>query len=317
MGGPLSVVTGACGFVGSHLCERLLDAGHRVVGIDAFTDSYEPAVKRENLAALSGRPGFTLAEGHLVELDLRDILDGASYVFHMAARAGVRGGWGGVFDAYVRDNLTSTQRLLEALRDRNSVRQVILASTSSVYGHDPPLPTPETAGLSPESYYAVTKVACEMLARAYLRHFGVPVTVLRFYSLYGPRQRPDMGFHIFIRALLEDREITVYGDGNQTREVTYVADAVEATFLSMGEDRIGETFNIGGGTHKSLNEYLAEIEQVAGKKFHRRHAPMVKGDQLHSHADTTKAASALGFRPRFPLRAGIEAELRWLEERIR
>ena len=313
MSQPRSLVTGAAGFVGSHLCQRLLAEGHLVTGVDGLTDSYDPAVKRANLAVFADDPGFAFVAGHLADLDLPPLLDGIDYVFHLAARAGVRGGWGAVFDDYQRDNVTSTQRLLEALRLNPGVRQLILASTSSIYGRDPPLPTAETAPANPQSYYAITKLACEKLAAAYLHHFNVPVTTLRFYTLYGPRQRPDMAFHIFLRALLRaDEEITVFGDGTQTREVTYIQDAVDATLLAIGTDRIGHTFNVGGGTYRDLNGYLEELETVAGRRFRRRAAPVVEGDQLHSRADVTQARDVLGYSPGWSLRDGLQAEFDWL-----
>ncbi|MDP6350065.1 MAG: NAD-dependent epimerase/dehydratase family protein [Chloroflexota bacterium] len=312
MSQPRSLVTGCAGFVGSHLCRRLLDEGHLVTGIDGLTDSYDPAVKRANLAGFAADPGFTFVAGHLADLDLPPLLEGIDYVFHLAARAGVRGGWGAVFDDYQRDNVTSTQRLLEALRLKPGARQFILASTSSIYGRDPPLPTPETAPANPQSYYAITKLACEKLAAAYLHHFDVPITTLRFYTLYGPRQRPDMAFHIFLRSLLRDEEITVFGDGAQTREVTYIEDAVDAILLSLGADRIGQTFNVGGGTYRELNGYLEELEIVAGRRFRRRTAPVVEGDQLHSRADVTQARDVLGYAPGWSLRDGLQAEFDWL-----
>ncbi len=311
--GPVSIVTGAAGFLGSHLSEYLLNAGHSVVGIDALTDSYDPALKRRNVEGLAENSAFRFVHGDLVELDLEDLIRDATYVFHMAARAGVRGGWGAVFDAYVHDNILATQRLLEAMRVVPGAKKMVLASTSSAYGRDPPLPTPETTPLRPESYYAVTKVACEKLAEAYRFNFDVPVTTLRFYTLYGPRQRPDMAFHIFIRALLEDRAVTVYDDGGQTREVTYVTDAVEAVVRASQLETHGQVFNIGGGVHKTLNDYLADIERIASRTFRRESSPPFKGEQRHSRADITAAREVLGWAPSHPLDQGIREELHWIE----
>ncbi len=316
MKGPVSIVTGAAGFLGSHLSERLLNDGHVVVGIDAFTNSYDPALKRRNVERLAGRPDFHLIEGDLVEVDLKSLVRRATFVFHMAARAGVRGGWGAIFDAYAHDNIFATQRLLEAVREIPSVRKIVLASTSSVYGRNPPLPTPECAPARPESYYAITKVACEKLAEAYHFNFGAPVTSLRFYTLYGPRQRPDMAFHIFIRALLEDREITVYDDGSQTREVTYVTDAVEAVVRASELETHGQVFNIGGGVHKTLNAYLADIERITNRKFRRNSSPPIKGEQRHSRADITAAREAMNWAPSYPLEQGIREQLRWIESEL-
>ena len=312
----MSIVTGAAGFLGSHLSERLLNDGHAVVGVDAFTDSYDPAFKRRNVERLAEHPDFRLIEGHMAEIDLNSLVRDATFVFHIAARAGVRGGWGAIFDAYVHDNILATQRLLEAVREVPGVKKIVLASTSSVYGRNPPLPTPESTPARPESYYAITKVACEKLAEAYHFNFGVPVTALRFYTLYGPRQRPDMAFHIFIRALLEDREITVYDDGSQTREVTYVTDAVEAVVRASELDTHGQVFNIGGGVHKTLNDYLADIERITNRRFRRKSSPPVKGDQRHSRADITAAREAMSWTPSYPLEQGIREQLRWIESEL-
>ena len=310
---PVSIVTGGAGFLGSHLCEYLLAAGHSVVGIDALTDSYDPVLKRRNVERLAKDSAFRFVRGDLVELDLKNLVRDAAYVFHLAARAGVRGGWGAVFDAYVHDNILATQRLLEAMREAPGARKLVLASTSSVYGRDPPLPTPESTPSRPESYYAVTKVACEKLAEAYRFNFDVPVTTLRFYTLYGPGQRPDMAFHIFMRALLDDRPITVYDDGDQTREVTYVTDAVEAVFRASQLETHGQVFNIGGGVHKTLNDYLVDIERIAGRTFRRKSSPPVKGEQRHSRADITAAREILGWAPSHPLDQGIREQLHWIE----
>lgn len=309
-----SLVTGAAGFVGSHLCERLLLEGHTVIGVDGLTDSYDVHIKHSNLQPFADHPQFTFVKGHLVDLKLDDLVSDSDYVFHLAARAGVRGGWGNIFDAYQYDNVTSTQRLLEVCRISSRLRQFILASTSSIYGRNPPLPTPEGADSKPQSYYAISKLACEKLGEAYLHHFKVPITTLRFYTLYGPRQRPDMAFHIFLRALMQDEGITIFGDGSQTREVTYVHDAIDAILLSLGEDRIGRVFNIGGGTYKKLNGYLDEIENVTGLAFRRHFAPIVQGDQLHSRADLTLARNHLGYRPQWSLYDGLEAEYNWVRD---
>jgi len=313
---PVSIVTGAAGFLGSHLSEYLLKAGHSVLGIDAFTDSYDSSVKERNIERLTTQPNFRCVRGDLVQLDLKQLIRGATSVFHMAARAGVRGGWGTVFDAYSHDNIYATHRLLEAMREVPGIQKMVLASTSSVYGRDPPLPTPESTPSQPESYYAVTKVTCEKLADAYHSNFGVPVTTLRFYTLYGPRQRPDMAFHIFIRALLQDQPITVYGDGSQTREVTYITDAVDAVMRASKAKTHGQVFNVGGGIYRTLNDYLGEIERITGQQFRRRSAPPFKGEQRHSRADITAARENLGWNPSHPLEQGLREQVRWIESEL-
>ena len=196
------------------------------------------------------------------------------------------------------------------------IQKMVLASTSSVYGRDPPLPTPESTPSQPESYYAVTKVTCEKLADAYHSNFGVPVTTLRFYTLYGPRQRPDMAFHIFIRALLQDQPITVYGDGSQTREVTYITDAVDAVMRASKAKTHGQVFNVGGGIYRTLNDYLGEIERITGQQFRRRSAPPFKGEQRHSRADITAARENLGWNPSHPLEQGLREQVRWIESEL-
>src|SRR5438034_3747787 len=241
------VVTGAAGFIGSHLCERLLADGHEVIGIDSFSDYYERGRKEQNLETLRRDGRFTLEELDLVAADLSKPLRGAKVVFHLAGQPGVRPSWGGHFDRYVQDNIVATQRLLEALREV-AVERLVFASSSSVYGDAEMFPTKETALPRPVSPYGMTKLAAEHLTFVYLRNFGIPATSLRYFTVYGPRQRPDMAFCRFMEALVDNEEIEIYGDGEQTREFTFVSDAVDGTVKAASADVVGQIVNLGGGS---------------------------------------------------------------------
>ena len=236
------VVTGAAGFIGSHLTERLLANGHDVVGIDCFTDYYDRDLKEKNLEPSRAHARFTFAEIDLVDADLKPALDGAAIVYHLAGQPGVRPSWGNQFDQYVRDNVIATQRLLECLKG-NPIQRFVFAGSSSVYGDAEMFPTKESALPRPVSPYGVTKLAAEHLTHLYTQNFGIPAVSVRYFTVYGPRQRPDMAFARFMEALSDGEEIEVYGDGEQTREFTYVSDAVEGTIRAAGADVVGQIFN--------------------------------------------------------------------------
>ncbi len=315
-GRPTSLVTGAAGFIASHLCEALLARGHHVIGIDGFTDTYDLAQKRANARLLLEHPEFELVEGHLHDLDLTPLVQRVRHVFHLAARAGVREGWTPEnFQRYLRDNSESTQRLADVALQAD-LELFSFASTSSIYGFNPELPTREDHPLSPRSFYAMTKLMDEHLLAAYHGHFGLPVVMVRYYTLFGPRQRPDMLAHIALKAIAENRPITVYGDGEQTRELTYVADAVEAQVRVLDVLPIGETFNIGSGPRVSVNEFIREMEAVVGRTAEIQHADRHPADQLHSQADIGKARRVLGFDPSTTVRQGLEAEYAWLRATV-
>lgn len=316
-GGPgRALVTGAAGFIGSHLCQRLLREGYALVGIDAFTDYYPRRVKEANLAGLAGDPRFTFREGDLLTADLPALLDGATVVFHQAAQPGVRGSWGAQFRAYVDNNILATQRLLEASRDLPTLRRFVFASSSSVYGNTPTLPLREDARPEPYSPYGVTKLAGESLALLYGTNYGVPVVALRYFTVYGPRQRPDMAFHRFCVALLRDEEVSLYGDGHQTRDFTFVGDVVEANLLALGVGAVGQVFNIGGGARVPLREALAILEQAAGRAARIRHREAARGDVRHTYADTDRARQVLGYKPQVALADGLREELAWVADAL-
>ena len=301
------LVTGAAGFIGSHLCERLLALGHDVIGLDAFIPYYPRPAKERNLLGAKGSPNYRFVERDLRTDDVRDVVDGAEIIFHLAAMPGLVASWTD-FDLYNGCNLTATQRLLEAVKGSGAIKRFIYGSTSSVYGKfasgDETLPT------KPVSPYGVTKLAGENLAKAHLEMFGTPTVVLRFFSVYGPRQRPDMAYHIFMKSLLTGDPITMYGDGQQVRGNTYVSDCVEAVIAATNA-QLGETYNIGGGEMVSLLDIVNKLEAISGRKFTIRKEPARIGDQRHTFADTTKLRRQLGWEPKMTLDEGLARQWEW------
>lgn len=309
------VVTGAAGFIGSHLVEGLLADGHEVTGIDAFLDYYPRAVKESNVQAARNGGGsrFRLVEGALQSLDLAPLLEGAGQVYHLAAQAGVRASWGREFERYTEANVLGTQRLLEAAVTAG-VPRMVYASSSSVYGDSEALPLREDSPCRPVSPYGVTKLAAEHLCHLYARNMGLPVVSLRYFTVYGPRQRPDMAFHRFLKACRDGVPLTVYGDGRQTRDFTYIDDIMAATRAAAETGRAGTAYNVGGGERVALNDVLDLIGQVTGRKVEARREAAQKGDMRDTFADTEAARRDLGFRPTVALREGLAQEWKWLKE---
>ena len=306
------VVTGAAGFIGSHLTESLLAEGHEVLGIDAFTDYYPRRVKERNLEVARGYASFRLIEGGIQELELAEPLEGAGQVYHLAAQAGVRSSWGEEFRLYTDNNVLATQRLLEAAV-RAGTPRLVMASSSSVYGDAAELPLRETTRCQPVSPYGVTKLAAENLGYLYGRLHGVPVVSLRYFTVYGPRQRPDMAFHLFLKAARDRQPIALFGDGRQTRDFTFIGDVVSATRAAADSGRPGCVYNVGGGERISMQRVLEVIEEVTGRSLQvRREAPQ-KGDMRDTFADTRAAAADLGFRSRTSLREGLVREWSWIQ----
>ncbi len=307
------LVTGAGGFIGSTLAERLIELGHEVVGVDCFLDYYPRPVKERNLRTLLARAQFQLQESDLSTADLAPLLAGVDWVFHQAAQAGVRASWGRDFEIYATHNVLATQRLLEAAREA-SVRKFVCASSSSIYGDTDDLPMREDGLPRPVSPYGVTKLAAEHLCWLYFKSYGVPTVALRYFTVYGPRQRPDMAFHRFLKGALTGEEITLYDDGAQTRDFTFVADAVSANVLAAERGEGGSVFNIGGGSEASINHVLATIEAISGRTLRIRREGRQRGDVRHTSADCSRARERLGFRPQTPLEEGLRREWHWIQE---
>jgi nucleoside-diphosphate-sugar epimerase len=308
------LVTGVAGFIGSHLGEALLARGHTVIGVDALTDNYSRVRKQANLAALRGSVNFRFIQGDLGVLDLPGLLADVDVILHMAGEPGVRSSWGQQFGPYLQNNVRATQALLEAMRRTPSVRRLVYASSSSIYGDAVELPVREDATPRPMSPYGVTKLAAEHLCSLYARQFGLPVVSLRFFTVFGPRQRPDMAFARFIEALTTGAEIPVFGDGEQTRDFTYVTDVVAAV-LAAGSfalgSRVGPIYNIGGGTRLSLRATIGLLEEITGRKARLRPAAIEPGDVRHTWADCAAARDDLGFKPATDLAAGLAAQVAW------
>lgn len=307
-----AVVTGVAGFVGSTLAERLLSDGHEVVGIDAFTDYYELARKRSNVESLLGSKNFTLVEQDLLKADLDAHLEGAGWVFHQAGQPGVRKSWGSEFAVYTRANVDATQKLLEAVRRNGQVSRVVYASSSSVYGEAERYPTLETDRPQPMSPYGVTKLAAEHLCSLYAANFGVPTVSLRYFTVYGPRQRTDMAFTRFTRAAALGDPITIYGTGDQIRDFTFVDDVVEANVRAAEADLApGSVYNVAGGSSISVNDVLALLETLSGTKLNVSYIEKVAGDVFRTGGSTQKISRDLGWAARVPLEVGLARQFEW------
>ena len=310
------LVTGAAGFIGSSLCERLLGDGARVVGVDKFSPFYGRDDKEANLEALRKLDGFEFIEMDLAKDPLENIVSRVDGVFHLAAQAGVRDSWGQAFSIYLDDNNLSTQRLLEACRDR-TLEAFVYASSSSIYGDALEGPTKEDAVPRPVSPYGVSKLAGEHLCYLYHRNFGIHTVVLRYFTVYGPRQRPDMAFRRFLTAGIEGNAISVFGDGEQSRDFTFVADAAEGTCQAMLKGAPAAVYNIGGGQRATLNEVIALMGEIQGAPLKENRGEVQKGDVRHTWADTSLAKKDIDFQPKKNLRDGLRAEHEWLLGRLK
>jgi UDP-glucose 4-epimerase len=310
----ISIVTGVAGFIGSHLAEALLNRGDRVIGVDQFNNYYDPALKRKNINTFSNHSSFQLVEGDIQHLNWVELLQDVDVVYHQAAQAGVRASWGAGFRAYTERNINATQMILEAAKDAKQLKRFVFASTSSVYGNAETLPTYETICPQPVSPYGITKLAAERLCWLYYHNFNVPFTALRYFTVYGPRQRPDMAFHKFFKAVIGDQAISVYGDGQQTRDFTFVADAIAAN-LAAGSvpGAVGEIFNIGGGSRVVLTEVLDTMAEIVGQPIKRSHVEQAMGDARHTAADVSKARRLLGYNPQVSLKEGLRLEWEWIQ----
>ena len=307
------LVTGVAGFIGSHLAERLISGGNEVVGVDSFFDYYPKRIKENNLKRLLGESGFEFIEGDLAELDLNSLISRVDAVFHQAALAGVRSSWGGMFGEYVNNNVLATQLLLEASKDKD-LKKFIYASSSSVYGDATDFPITENSPQRPVSPYGVTKLAGEHLASLYYTGYSIPTVSLRYFTVYGPRQRPDMAFHKFISAVMNGEEINIYGTGEQTRDFTFVSDAVTANLQALESGKPGGIYNIGGGSRIILSDAIKIIEEVTGKAAILKYTDTQRGDAKHTFADISKAENDLSYSPSVNIRDGLSKHFDWLLE---
>jgi UDP-glucuronate 4-epimerase len=305
-----ALVTGCAGFIGSHLTESLLEDGHTVVGVDCFHDNYARAQKLRNLHAARQWEAFEFVPIDLSRGRLDDLVDECDVVFHLAAEPGVRSSWGTRFETYLLNNVLATQQLLEAAK-RWPHKRFVYASSSSVYGQAERLPTDESVVPQPFSPYGCTKLAAEQLCRLYHDNYGVQTVCMRYFSVYGPRQRPDMAFSIFCRAILRDERVRVFGDGTQTRDFTFVEDVVKATRSAGVAPVAGLVCNVGGGSQVRLDAAIGIIEGLAGRPLRVERAAREQGDVRDTGADTTRARTMLGFEPAVALDAGLARQFEW------
>jgi UDP-glucose 4-epimerase len=320
------LLTGCAGFIGSWVAEALLEDGHEVLGVDCFVDFYPRHCKKANLRQLEGWPSFRFVEADLSEVKvkvLREWMSEYPYVSHQAAQAGVRSSWGSQFEEYTRHNILATQRLLEAAKEV-TVQRFVYASSSSVYGQADTFPLREEGPALPVSPYGVTKLAAEHLARLYYVNYGVPTVALRYFTVYGPRQRPDMAFHRLIRSLLLEEPFPLYGDGSQSRNFTYVSDVVQASLSALfaGVEKyspsfLGEPINVGGGVRATLNEVITLAEDLTGKRVRLQHFATQRGDVDRTEADLSQAEKWLEYKPRTTLESGLQAEVEWMQRLIK
>ncbi|UCH84417.1 MAG: NAD-dependent epimerase/dehydratase family protein [Candidatus Latescibacterota bacterium] len=306
------VVTGAAGFIGSHLCEALLNDGYQVLGIDSFNPNYDVRIKRINIDEISGNGDFELIESSLNDLDLEKHVADAGAVFHLAAQPGVRDSWSRRFDEYIDANIRATQVLCEACRGK-PLKRFVYASSSSVYGDTEQLPMNEAHPTKPHSPYGVTKLSGEALCLLYKRNFGLPAVALRFFTVYGPRQRPDMAFHKFIAGGLDGNPIEIYGNGTQTRDFTFVSDIVDACMRAKDYHGEESVFNIGGGSRIALNDALDILTgALPNEGVEVIFSDPVKGDVMHTYADIALARNELGYEPKMGMEEGIVREIEWV-----
>ncbi len=306
-----SLVTGAAGFIGSHLVEKLLKSGHAVIGVDNFLDNYPRHCKENNLAPFLRHPKFSFVAEDLTRTDVKRLLEGVDYVFHLAGQPGVRSSWGSEFARYTENNISATQLLLEAAKE-TKLRKFVYASTSSVYGDTSDLPMREDGLTRPVSPYGATKLAAEHLCHIYHKAYGLPTVALRFFTVYGPRQRPDMFFHIFMRALLTGDPVPLYDDGEQTRDFTYCGDIVDGLVNAAQYPGHGEVFNLGGGSQVSLLAAIALAERLAGTRAKLQRFDRQRGDVRHTRARLDLAREKLDYFPQVDLEKGLEQQWQWI-----
>ena len=309
MNAKRALVTGVAGFIGSHLAQLLLARGYEVVGLDSFTPYYSPTMKRANIAPLLNKSRFTLMEGDI--LNLQKLPQGLTHIFHLAAQPGVRSSWGAGFDTYLKNNVLATQRLLE-LCISYPLKKFVYASSSSVYGESYSLPLKEDGKPSPVSPYGLTKYAGEGLCRLYSQNYGIPTLSLRYFTVYGPKQRPDMAFHRFIKAILRGEKVKIFGDGEQRRDFTFVSDVVEATVRAGESGIVGEALNVGGGRWIAINYALKIIEKICGRKAELEYDNVQMGDVKDTLADTSKIQRELGYKSEVKLDEGLREEVEWM-----
>ena len=310
------VITGVAGFIGSHLAEKLLHNNFKVIGIDSFTNYYPKKIKKNNLKECLKNKNFSFISKDLIEIDLLSIFRKSQHLFHLAAQPGVRSSWGSKFETYVKENILVTQRILGYARAANSFKKIIMASSSSVYGEQEGQMNEENTITKPVSPYGVTKLAAENLCRIYAKNYNLPITSLRYFTVYGPRQRPDMAFMQFIKAALTNSKLIVYGDGFQTRDFTYIDDIVKASISCIEGNLSNEILNIGGGFVVSINDILKLLTDISQTELKISYTTQQKGDAIHTEADISKAIRLIDYKPKTKIKDGLMQEFTYVKNTL-
>lgn len=307
-----AIVTGVAGFIGSHLAEKLIENKINVIGIDCFTDYYSKEIKIKNISNLVKNKNFSLVEKDIIDFDLSNIIKKSQYLFHEAAQPGVRASWGRQFEVYVKNNIMTTQKILESAKKEKCLDKIILASSSSVYGNQEGAMNEDNTLTRPVSPYGATKLATENLGNIYAENFDLPIISLRYFTVYGPKQRPDMAFSKFFKSNINGNEIEIFGDGAQIRDFTYISDVIEANILAMNSLCKTGIFNIGGGSVHSINEILDMIEKITGKENIIKNKAKQKGDVFRTEANIVKAKKILNYNPKVAIEKGLEKQHQWI-----
>jgi len=309
-------VTGVAGFIGSHIAEKLLQNNFKVIGIDSFTPYYPKKIKKNNLKQCLKNKNFSFINKDLIETNLLPLFQKSQHLFHLAAQPGVRSSWGTQFETYVKENILVTQQILEYARIAKSFKTIVMASSSSVYGEQEGKMNEENTFTKPISPYGVTKLAAENICRIYAENYNLPITSLRYFTVYGPRQRPEMAFMQFIKAALTDREIAVYGDGSQTRDFTYIDDIVDASISCIESNLSQEILNIGGGFVVSINDILKLLMDISQTELKISYTPKQKGDVIHTEADISKAVRLIDYKPKTKIKDGLIQEFTYVKNTL-
>ena len=311
------VITGVAGFIGSTLAEKLLHDGHNVRGIDSFTNYYPPRMKEKNIENCLKHTNFSLIRQDLESsLDLSTIFKNAEYIFHLAAQPGVRASWGKEFAIYVKNNISVTQKILESLKNNTTLKKFVLASSSSVYGNQSNIMNEETSLTRPVSPYGVTKLAAENLVNLYFKNYKIPTVSLRYFTVYGPKQRPDMAFTRFFNSIIKDKKLSIFGNGEQTRDFTYVDDIVKATINAATSDSVGEILNVGGGSVFSLSQIIEFMKEITEKEFEIDFNAEQKGDVKHTSADISKAEKLINYKSNTDIKYGLTQQYEYIKTNL-
>ncbi len=306
-------VTGAAGFIGSTLTENLLKIGHNVKGIDSFTNYYSVKIKEKNIENCLKNPNFSLIREDLETVNLSEIFQNSEYIFHLAAQPGVRKSWGKDFDIYNQNNIIITQKILESLKNNSILKKFVIASSSSVYGTQFGMMNEEESLTRPVSPYGVTKLAAENLTNLYHQNYGIPTIALRYFTVYGPRQRPDMAFTRFLYSIIKNKEFSIYGDGEQTRDFTYIDDIVSGTIAAATSNSVGEILNLGGGSVIPLKKIIEIIKDMTGKDLKIKFGNEQKGDVKHTNADISKSKNLIGYKPKTDIKTGLKLQFDYIK----